>query len=101
MIRASLCAAVLALWAGPLAAAAPEAVKHVYDGKAAEGVKQLEKHLADKPDDDEARFALGGLQFLRAFERFGAELHRHGLRTGDARAFLSGPLQELVPETSR
>jgi len=86
--------------AGP-PTATPEVVKRFYDGKAAEGVKELAKHLADRPDDDEARFALGGLQFLRAFERFGAALHRHGLRTGDAKSFLPHHLQESVAENPR
>jgi len=83
--------------AGP-PAAVPEVVKRFYDGKAAEGVKELEKHLSDTPDDDQARFALGGLQLLRAFERCGTALHRHGLRTGDARSFLPHHLQEVVAE---
>jgi hypothetical protein len=38
---------------------------------------------------------------LRAFERFGTALHRHGLRTGDARSFLPPPLQKLVPENEK
>src|SRR6266436_1206932 len=80
------------------APAAPDVAKHFYDGKAAEGVKELGKHLSAKPDDDQARFALGGLQLLRAFERFGTALHRHGLRTGDAKSFLPHQLQEAVAE---
>jgi len=95
MICVTLCAA-LACCAGP--PAVPEAARHFYDGKAAEGIKELEKHLKDRPDDDVARFAMGGLQFLRAFERFGAALHRHGLRTGDAKSFLPHHLQEAVAE---
>src|SRR5690348_796869 len=44
---------------------------------------QAEKDLA-QPADDNARFALGVAQFLRAVERVGGTLHKYGLRDDEA-----------------
>jgi hypothetical protein len=81
MLRLTVCG--LAGWlvlAGP-AGAAPLAEKYLLEGKLAEGEKALEKHLAARPDDDEARFGLAVIQFFRGFERLGAALYKHGLKT--------------------
>ncbi len=56
----------------------PMAEQFMLDGKIAEGIDALQKHLDAKADDDQARFGLGALQFLRAVERLGQSLHRHG-----------------------
>jgi hypothetical protein len=37
--------------------------------------------LKSSPQDDQARFGLGGLQFIRAVERLGQSLYRFGLRS--------------------
>ena len=45
--------------------------------------------------DDEVRYALGAAQFLRAFERFGQALYRHGFAPAEfgcvARQFQMAP----------
>lgn len=40
----------------------------------------LTQRLAAKPDDDEARFALGTVQFLRTVEGMAQDMYRHGLQ---------------------
>jgi len=40
-----------------------------------------QRRLDAAPSDDQARFALGAAQFLRAVERLGQSLHRYGLQT--------------------
>ncbi len=62
-------------------AQAPLAEKYLIEGKLSDGVRALEARLAAAPKDDQARFGLGVTQFLRAFEGFGANLYRYGLRT--------------------
>jgi hypothetical protein len=79
--RASLCAVVFLALLGARSDGAPLAEKYLLDGKLAEGEKALAKHLAEKPDDDEARFGLAVVQFFSGFERLGTSLYRHGLKT--------------------
>jgi hypothetical protein len=80
--------------------AAPLCEKYLLNGKLAEGEKALEKHLADKPDDDEARFGLAFVQFFRGIEDLGKELHRYGLRTGPITGALP-PLATVMPENPK
>lgn len=49
-------------------------------GNLAEGEKQVRARLKEQPQDDEARFSLGVVQFLRAVERLSQNLYRYGLR---------------------
>lgn len=56
----------------------PLAERFLLDGRLAEGITALEARLTSHPDDDQARFGLGVTQFLRAVERLGQSLHRHG-----------------------
>lgn len=84
MPRASLCAVVFLALLGARLDGAPLAEKYLLDGKLAEGEKALAKHLAEKPDDDEARFGLAVVQFFGGFERLGTSLYRHGLKTSSA-----------------
>ena len=42
----------------------------------------LNTRLAEAPGDDQARFALGAVQFLAAIEHLGHGLYRHGLNSG-------------------
>jgi hypothetical protein len=70
----------------PLAAAdpqpqAPLAEKYLLDGKLADGESAVQDHLRQNPADDQARFGLGVIQVLRAFEHLGQSLYRYGLRT--------------------
>jgi hypothetical protein len=91
-------ALALALAAAPAAAAAPLAEKYLLDGKLADGVKALQTRLKEAPDDDQARFGLGVVQFLQAFEHLGGSLYKYGLRT--EKAFLRPPPQvkEFLPQ---
>jgi hypothetical protein len=83
------------------ARAEPLATPYLYSGKLADGAKALEKHLKDKPDDDEARFGLGFVQFFQGFENLGRGLYKHGLRTGTARSFVPPPLAKVFPENPK
>jgi len=73
-------AAVLGGGIGPPAHAEepPLAERYLQGDGIAPGIASLEAHLAAHGDDDQARFGLGALQFLRAVERLGQSLHRHG-----------------------
>jgi len=42
---------------------------------------RLKQHLSDNPKDDNARFGLGAVQFLRGIERLVQSLHKYGLRS--------------------
>lgn len=83
------------------AAGEPLAEKYLLDGKLAEGAKALEGRLKSAPEDDQARFGLGVLQFLQTFEHLGGSLHRYGLRT--EKAFLQTPPQvkEFLPQNPK
>lgn len=59
---------------------------HLNSGQAARAVAAAESRLAAAPDDDQARFALGAIQFLQSVERLSQGLHRYGLRGGGYRA---------------
>lgn len=59
----------------------PLAAKYLYEGKLAEGEKALLEHLQAEPKDDQARFGLGAVQTVRAFETLFQNLYKHGLRT--------------------
>jgi hypothetical protein len=53
--------------------------KHLLDGSIANGIDELSSHLKAHANDDQARFQLGFLQFLRSVERLGGSFHRHGV----------------------
>src|SRR5688572_27267638 len=82
-------------------AAAPLAEKYLLDGKLADGEKALEARLKQVPQDDQARFGLGVLQFMQTFEHLGGGLHKYGLRT--EKAFLRPPPQvkEFLPQNPK
>jgi len=69
----------------------PLAERFLLDGRLAEGITALEARLTGHPDDDQARFGLAVTQFLRAVERLGQSLHRHGALGPDNR------LARMVP----
>src|SRR5436305_2956004 len=83
------------------AAAAPLAERYLLDGKLTEGAKALEGRLKTAPNDDQARFGLGVLQFLQTFEHLGGSLYKYGLRT--EKAFLRPPPQvkEFLPQNPK
>ena len=63
-----------------VAAEPPLVEKYLHDGKLADGEKVLLAALLDAPKDEQARFGLGVIQFVRAVEHLGQSLHRYGLR---------------------
>lgn len=72
-------AVVWGLLANPLASqAAPLIEPFLLEGRLADGIAASRDHLAQKPDDDEARFGLAVAEFLQSVERLGQTLHRHG-----------------------
>ncbi len=68
------------------------------EGNLVGGEKELIEHLKTKPADDEARFGLGAIQFLLAFEHLGTSLHKHGLRTERAFPGMARQIRELLPQ---
>jgi len=71
------------------------AEQYMVTGQLAQGVEALDKRLQEQPRDDEARFGLGMVQFLKGVERLAQSLHKFGLREptgGLAVPFLRLPL---------
>jgi hypothetical protein len=83
--RILMLAAVLTLSLAPAALRAAEAPAieaartFLQAGRLADAAAALDSHLRESTDDDSARFALGGVQFMQAVERLGQSLYRHGL----------------------
>ena len=59
----------------------PVVESYLEKGELTEAAAALEKLIAKKPDDQQARFSLGVVQFLQAIEHLGQSYHRYGLRT--------------------
>jgi hypothetical protein len=80
MTLRSAVAALLALAAAstPALAAPPPVEKFLTAGKLSEAESILTASLNAFPKDDQARFALGVVRFLRGIERFAQFAHRHG-----------------------
>ena len=77
------------------AADPPLAEKYLHAGTLAQGEQDLLLALERNPKDDQARFGLGVLQFVRAVERLGQALHEYGLRSGKSSLpFLRLPVPE-------
>lgn len=98
-MRRSACAllALLLVAASHFAHAAESPVplvdKYLYSGELARGETALEAAVLAAPDDDQLRFGLGVLQFVRAVERLGQSLHEHGVKSEHASApFLRLPV---------
>jgi hypothetical protein len=75
----------------------PMVEKYLAEGKLADGEKALGERLNAAPDDGQARFGLGVVQFVRGVERMIQSFHRYGLRT----SLLGGslPFERLpIPE---
>lgn len=68
-------------------------------GRLAAGEAALVEWLRKSPDDENARFSLGMLQFLRSVEHLVQSLHHHGLRSDipGAGMFLLIPRSPLPP----
>jgi hypothetical protein len=100
MLRFACCAAgLLSIFISiDSAAAEPLAERYMLEGKLTEGEAALRKHLESKPNDDEARFGLGAMQFLLTFEHLGASLHEYGLRSERAFPGMPREFRELLPQ---
>ena len=101
-LRRATGAAVLTV-AAATAAHAQDAVTlaqtHLYAGTLTQGEAELTRVAAQRPNDVSARFALGGVQFIRAVEGLAQSLHRHGL---EAPRTVSIPVLRLpVPPNPR
>ena len=84
-MRRAACACVLLLAAAPAPAADPPLVeKYLHSGELAQGERALQRALEARPADDQARFGLGVLRFVRAVERLGQSLHEHGVKSESA-----------------
>jgi hypothetical protein len=73
----------------------------LYAGRTETATAVAQRWLDAAPSDDQARFALGAAQFLRAVERLGQSLHRYGLQTeySDQVGLLALPILRLpIPE---
>jgi hypothetical protein len=96
-LRKLLFAAVLLVFAPASAGAASElgeiVQKHFEAGQSAAAVQAAEARLAAAAEDEEARFAFGAAQFVRAVERLGQSLYRYGLAASGGPSF--GGMSEL------
>jgi len=82
----------------------PMVEQYLINGKLADGEASLVRRLVMNPRDDQARFGLGMLQFLRAVEKLCQDLSRYGVRDfGETRGFsrflhILRPASELPSE---
>lgn len=94
MIVGRLVAALALLGPCSAARAASELVEtvqvHLYAGESAAAAAAAEARLVTNPEDHEARFALGAVQFLQAIENLGKAFHRFGLNNGESVGGLAG-----------
>lgn len=58
----------------------PLVERYLIEGKLTEGEEALLAELTKDPENDEARFSLGAIQFLRGVEHLMQAMHRYGLR---------------------
>ncbi len=70
----------------------PVVESYLEKGELAEAAAALEKLITEQPDDQQARFSLGVVQFLQAIEHLGQSYHRYGLRTS---RFVAGQIPLL------
>lgn len=65
---------------------APMVESFLASGKLQDGRTTLETYLARRPDDDQARFGLGVVQFMQAVEHLGQSVYRFGVNPETARS---------------
>lgn len=71
----------------------PLAERYLHAGELAKGQQALEAALAANPKDDQVRFGLGVVEFVRGVERLGQSLHEYGCKPEDSRVpFLRLPV---------
>jgi hypothetical protein len=83
MRRLSICVVVLSLVGKVDAAAPPLVEQYLHSGELAKGEQALEAALAANPRDDQVRFGLGVLRFVRGVERLGQSLYEYGVKSED------------------
>ena len=71
--------------------APPTAEAYLHSGRFSKGESDLLAQLADRPRDDELRFGLGVIQFMKAVETLGQSLYKYGAVSESA----SSPLLRL------
>lgn len=80
-------------------AAPPDADKIFTAGTLREGEKEYTDYLKQNPKDDQARFALGTLQFVRSVEHLAQSIHHFGALSEKSRLARQLPVFRLpVPE---
>lgn len=87
---------ILCAWLSVTRAGEPPLVERfLHAGEFDKGEQFLTKRLVEAPQDDQARFGLGVLQFLRGVERLGQGLHHYGVKhQGQGEMFLRLPVPE-------
>lgn len=75
------CSIVLFVVAQLKAEKPPLVEKYLHAGDFAEGAREMELALATNPNNDQLRFGLGVLQFVRGIERLGQSLHKYGVKS--------------------
>ncbi|QDT44766.1 hypothetical protein Pan241w_48820 [Gimesia alba] len=78
--------------------AAPLAESYLTSGQLAAGETALKAQLEKRPEDDEARFGLGVIQFFQSFEHLGGSLYKYGLRTEGVFRGMPAPIGQLLPQ---
>lgn len=78
--------------------AEPLAEQYLTSGQLAAGEKALKEQIAKSPEDDEARFGLGIVQFFQSFEHLGGNLYKYGLRTEGAFRGMPAEVRALLPQ---
>jgi len=82
-----------------LAADPPRAERYLTEGRLADGQRELTSYLKQNPADDQARFGLGTLQFVRAVEHLAQTLYQFGAVGPKSRLTQQIPfLRVAVPE---
>jgi hypothetical protein len=81
LIALAVCIVLVACGEKCRASESPLAEKYLLSGQLAEGQRALDAELQKNGSDDQARFGLGVVQFLRAVEHLAQSLHRYGLRS--------------------
>ncbi len=74
---------VACLFSPTWAFAKPTADDFLTTGRLREGATELKAYLAEHPDDDQAKYSLGLVQFVTAIEHLGQSLYRYGLRNNE------------------
>lgn len=81
MLRIALVVALAAAVVGRAADPAPLVERYLHSGRLAVGDRDVQRALDAAPKDDQLRFGLGMLRFVRAIERFGQSMYEHGVKS--------------------